>query len=140
MGLKWISENISKFYGDAADITLGGGSAGAAHVMTHISHTDSHNYFKNALVTGPPVINFWSEDQANTAYAYIATSVVNCTTSEDFATDLATGALLACLQAWPLEGLRVALDAASQIWPGLALQTNTLTQILSFFVLQFFKS
>ena len=114
MGLQWIHENISKFSGDASDITLGGASAGGHHGMTHLTHEASHSYFHNALFIGPPQINFWTAEEATEIYFLISQLWLGCggTTPEEFGVALATGELLTCLQSKSLAEVQGALDTA----------------------------
>ena len=72
MGIQWIAENIVKFNGDPDNITLGGASAGGLSVMYHVSHEDSHAFFKNAMVIGPIHIAWWSAAEASEVYGAMA--------------------------------------------------------------------
>ena len=64
-GMKWIHFHISKFNDANDNITLGGGSAGARSVMNHMTHSDSYDYFNNALTIGPAAIPYWKTSEVD---------------------------------------------------------------------------
>ena len=70
-GMKWIHSHISKFNGDTDNITLGGGSAGARSVMNHMTHSDSYDYFNNALTIGPAAIPYWKTSEVDEIFTRI---------------------------------------------------------------------
>ena len=135
MGMAWIKNNIAKFNGDAADITLAGASSGAMSVMVHMTSPASHDLFNNGLSIGAPQIVFWTEAEAAMAYGYITTDVLQCTTADDFVADAISGALLTCLQAIPLEQFQAATLAGGAIFQFIATEANHLSQLEQIFAL-----
>jgi len=128
MGLQFIHENIAKFNGDNTKITLGGGSAGGYSVLYHLTHVDSHAFFKNVLVIGPPNIKWWSAEEASQVYSSMAV-VLGCSTAETFLTDLSTGDLLTCLQAVPIETLGAVADQVGLLFAQFSLTKGLFSQI-----------
>ncbi|XP_058463056.1 acetylcholinesterase-like [Malaya genurostris] len=59
MALKWVNQNISKFGGDPANITLFGESAGAASVHLHLLSPNSRQYFHKAICQSGCSIMEW---------------------------------------------------------------------------------
>ena len=135
MGLTWIKNNIAKFHGDAADITLGGASSGGTSVLVHMTSPASHDLFKNALTIGAPQIEPWTEAEATMAYGYITTDVVQCTTADDFVTDALSGDLLTCLQAIPLAEFQAAMLLGGAIFQFIASESGRLSQLEQIFAL-----
>ena len=130
LGLKWVHDHIAKFNGNENDITLGGASSGGMSVMVHMTSPASHAYFHNALVIGPPQINFWNETEATMAYGFISgPAVLGCTTEETFAGDMMDGSLLACLQSIPLPNFQAATALAGDIFKQIALNSNHISQL-----------
>lgn len=59
LALKWVKDNIEKFGGDKARVTIFGSSAGAAHVLYHIYSPMSKGLFHNAIAqSGSPTSPF----------------------------------------------------------------------------------
>ena len=102
-------------------------------VLIHMTSPDSHSYFNNALVIGPPQINFWTAAEATTAYGYLSIDILGCTTAEDFAADMASGALLECLRDIPLPDFREAMAEGGAVFKSIALGSNRLTQVEQLF-------
>lgn len=129
MGMAWVHDHISKFNGDAEDITLAGASSGGTSVLVHMTSPDSHALFHNALVMGSPLINFWTAQEASDIYGYITVNVLQCTTEENFVTDAISGDLLNCLQGVPLVNFQMATAAAGEAFKKVALDANHLSQL-----------
>ena len=128
LAMKWVSDNIGSFNGDAEDITLAGASAGGAAVAIHLTHEDSYDYYNNAIVMSATTTPYWSEADASHAYAFIATQV-QCATQENFTSQLVSGKLLECLQSIPIGQFKQAMAGYGQIFAHLANQSGTLSQM-----------
>ena len=129
LGLKWIKEHIALFNGNEEDITLGGASAGAQAAMGHMVSSDSWDYFNNAMLSGAAQVRYWTEAEAGFGYYNITVQYLGCSNPTDFATDLASGAVLECLQQIPIEILSPTLAQTGQIFGGIALANNKLSQL-----------
>ena len=99
-GLKWVHSHISKFNGDNDYITLGGGSAGGRSVMNHMTHSESYDYFKNALTIGPAAIPYWKTSEVDEIFTRIyghIRRVSNWTVVSYWSRDIKTYALFETL-------------------------------------------
>ena len=99
-GLKWVHSHISKFNGDNDNITLGGGSAGGRSVMNHMTHSESYDYFKNALTIGPAAIPYWKTSEVDEIFTRIyghIRRVSNWTVGPYWSRDIKTYALFQTL-------------------------------------------
>lgn len=76
--LAWIHENIARFGGDPANVTLFGQSAGAMSTSTQITMPQSHRFFRRVIVESgtpfsvsstPPMSDI---ERANLAFGHIA--------------------------------------------------------------------
>jgi len=122
MGMTWVHDHISKFNGDAGDITLAGDSAGGVATQIHVTHSDSHHLFKNAIALSPPQIPFWSEEQASTVYMNIATASGQAACGDP-------NLVIHCLRAFPLENFKGLAVAAKGYFAQSAIANNKLTQL-----------
>lgn len=129
LAMAWVKDNIGAFNGDANSITLAGASAGAHAVTIHLTHEDSWPYFKNAIVMSATQLAFWPQAEAELGYRTIAIDHLACSTEADYADDLASGALLECLQQKSLAELQSVLIQSGNLFTGLALASNRLTQM-----------
>ncbi|XP_037041278.1 esterase E4 isoform X1 [Bradysia coprophila] len=57
--LKWVNRNISKFGGDASNVTLFGESAGAGSVGLHMLSDKSRKYFHKAICQSGSSLHEW---------------------------------------------------------------------------------
>ena len=131
LGLKWIKDHIGMFNGNDEDITLGGASAGAQAAMGHMVSADSWDYFDNALLIGASQIRYWTEEHAGYGYFNITVQHLGCSNPADYAADVASGAVLECLQNIPIEVLAPTLAATGQIFAGIAISAKKLSQLES---------
>ena len=129
LGMKWIKDNIALFNGNDENITLGGPSAGASSAMGHMVSPDSWDYFDNALLMGASQIRYWPEHQASFGYYNITVQFLGCSNPTDFATDIASGAVLECLQKIPIEVLAPTLAQTGKVFAGIALADNKLSRL-----------
>ena len=70
-GLKWIHSHISKFHCDNDNITLGGASAGGRSVLNHMTHSESFQYFNNALTIGSQAVPYWKISEVEEIFSQI---------------------------------------------------------------------
>jgi len=70
MGLQWVQENISKFGGDPAKVTIFGESAGGMSVMNHVLSPMSAGLFSAAIAqSGSPLGPFVGTDKHPAHYS-----------------------------------------------------------------------
>ena len=124
LAMKWVSDNIGSFNGDADDITLAGVSAGAAAVAFHLTHEDSYDYFNNALLMSPTTTPYWSEEDAEQAYQKLAIDM-ECATEEDFLTAVHSGSLVRCLQNFSVDQFKTAMAEHGSIFKDISMQQNS---------------
>ena len=99
-GLKWVHSHISKFNGDNDNITLGGASAGGRSVMNHMTHSESYDYFNNALTIGPAAIPYWKTSEVDEIFTRIyghIRRVSNCAVVSYWSRDIKIYALFETL-------------------------------------------
>ncbi|KAF2893771.1 hypothetical protein ILUMI_12400, partial [Ignelater luminosus] len=80
--LEWVKENIHRFGGDNAQVTIFGESAGAASVHLHLFSPTTKNLFHRAISQSGSSLPFWSRPM-NTEQEQAAkqqASFVNCDT------------------------------------------------------------
>ena len=63
----------------------------------HLTHSDSWDYFKNAIVLSATHQPFWAETDAAIGYKLIAVTL-GCATDENYSDKVLDGSLLSCLQ------------------------------------------
>ena len=59
MALQWIKDNIAKFGGNPANITLVGESAGACSISLHLLSPLSRNHFSQAIMQSASAFAPW---------------------------------------------------------------------------------
>lgn len=63
----WIRENIARFGGNPASISLFGESAGASSIVAHLIAPGSRGIFQNGILQSGSLDNKWSLDTPNRA-------------------------------------------------------------------------
>ena len=128
LAMKWVHDHISSFNGDAEDITLAGASAGGASVLIHLTHEDSYDFYKNAIVMSATTTPYWSEEDATTGYGYIA-SKLGCSSPETFQQNLMSGDLISCLQSIDINQFKATIIESGNIFGSIALSAGRLSQM-----------
>mmetsp|Transcript_28911 Transcript_28911/g.46207 ORF Transcript_28911/g.46207 Transcript_28911/m.46207 type:complete len:572 (-) Transcript_28911:8-1723(-) len=107
--LQWISKNIKYFGGDPSRVTIGGQSAGAQSVATHLGSPRSQPYFNQAIMESAPLgLPFHNNETAGkVAVDYLRAVGCPKTTSE--------GPDIKCLRSLPLEVLLIGQIIAQAI-------------------------
>lgn len=108
--LKWVRDNIAKFGGDSAQVTIGGQGAGAVSVSAHMASPLSRGLFARAIGQSAGLftpINLWSQKHAKKV-------------STEFAARLGAPSLQA-LRSKPADKLLDVIDVAEDVpfgfWP-----------------------
>ncbi|HEY7189081.1 MAG TPA: carboxylesterase family protein [Vicinamibacterales bacterium] len=74
--LTWVRDNIGRFGGDPANVTLAGTSAGAVSVGAHMVSPGSSGLFHRAIVeSGSPTVRMMSHDEATTQGSAFASAL-----------------------------------------------------------------
>jgi para-nitrobenzyl esterase len=108
--LQWVKTNISNFGGNPDNVTIFGGSAGAASVATHLASPTSADLFQRAIMQSIPYDFVTASKEQNYAAGEAIIAALGCTNA-DLADEitcmrgLSVGALNGALAVYTAQGM-----------------------------------